>query len=428
MDFLTSFRSYFPTEAASLETAWALPPNHGLYFLAGEEAEKRFVSAHPELIPHAEVPHAYVYPDGLPLGKTLEHNLGAYYVMDPASMLPPYFLAPQKGERVLDFCAAPGGKTALLSSFLGEEGVLLSNDLSYPRSLETSRNVERLGLRNVAVTAGDFSQSYVHYRAYFDAIMLDAPCSGSAMFRKEPRMREDWSYNKVLSLASTQRELLELAAKMLAYGGRILYSTCSFSYEEDEGVVLSFLKEHPEFEAVSLPRFPSFYSHEDLPEGVHLFPHRHQGEGQFFCLLRHKGEKSSRAFPCRSKGNKEVESALREFGLEGYDVKLVNGVYHALSKPLRIEGLSLLRYGVALGDFSPSHPYEHALAIASRCPCLHLDAAKAHKYLHGDTFPLNEKDGYAVVSYSGLRLGFVKVVHGVAKNHYPKGLRRDYPL
>ncbi|MCR5348264.1 MAG: methyltransferase domain-containing protein [Bacilli bacterium] len=401
---------------------------HGLYLNFPRFGEERLLSLFPSLKPHPIVPHGfYLDEDPYGLGKTLYHNLGAYYLMDPASMLPPFFLCPKPGERIADLCAAPGGKTAILSTLLGDDGVLLSNDFSHSRALEESRNVERLGLRNVALTCGDASKLPSVYEGYFDAVLLDAPCSGSAMFRKDPRLEKDWSEEKVLHCASFQHGLLHAASKLIHPGGRIMYSTCSFSYEEDEGSVLSFLEEHPDFEALHLPDNPEFYHHPNLPQGIHLFPHLFPGEGQFLCLLGKKGDASTVPYPPVQKGAKGIEGLLGRFGLERFDVhKSPQGTYSCLSKPLPIQGLSLIRYGVELGDGNEEKPPHHALAMASKARGIPLSLEQTKKYLSGETLPLDEKDGFAIVSHEGLNLGFVKVVRGVAKNHYPKGLRRKY--
>ena len=427
MEMLDSLRPYYEEEEILLlEEALKKPSTHALYLNHHLISDEDFQALYPGLRAHPFIPHAYYFEQEDALGKSLLHNIGGFYILDAASMVSPYFLSPKKGERILDIAAAPGGKTSILSLML-EDGVLLSNDLSYKRALELSGNVERLGLSNVVVTSGDFEAAHPQYEEYFDAIMLDAPCSGSAMFRKDARLEQDWSKEKVLKNHEVQLRLLHLASTMLRPGGRILYSTCSFSYEEDEGSVLGFLKEHEDFEAVPLMDHPCFYHHKDLPEGIHLFPSHYEGEGQFLCLLRKKGEKEGTIFEKGRAFAGKLDPILKDFDLEGKDIRLHNDALYALPHPMRVSGLSLLRYGVKLGETSPRFLPDIALARAlGKGHDIPLIKEKALAYLAGETFPLDGGDGFRVVSYLGIPLGFVKLTKGVAKNHYPKGLRRRY--
>lgn len=426
MDFYASLTPYYPEkEIQELRLAQQGKAIHSLY-LNNKVNKETLLSLYPHLKPHPFIENAFYYDEEeYPLGKSMLFNLGAFYIMDAASMLPPYFLSPQKGERILDMCAAPGGKTSVLSLLLGNQGTILSNDISYPRSKENSGNVERLGLGNVVVTSGDFVGIEDNYEDYFDAILLDAPCSGSAMFRKDRRLSDDWTYEKVLKTQSIQKSLLESAAKMLVSGGRIMYSTCSFSYEEDEEIILSFLKRHEDFEAVFLPDDPSFYHHPDLPQGIHLFPHRYAGEGQFLCLLRHKGDKVAHKQEKIHQLPKSLQKLSFEYGLEGYDYLSHQDSAYVLPEAMKTPKLSLLRYGVRIGEEKTPFQPDHALASFAKAS-IPIEKENALRYLAGETFPLQGEDGYAVVSYLGIPLGYVKLVKGTAKNHYPKGLRRRY--
>lgn len=431
MDFFSSLRPFYPEEVVlGLEKALSEKRVYGLYLNTEKMSDEELLARFPFLTPHPIVPHAYLYDgEAYPLGKSMEHNLGVFYCMDPASMVVPYFLAPRKGERVLDYCAAPGGKTIVASLLMGNEGAILSNDLSYTRSLETSHNVERLGRRNVAVISGDLSLVPPHvYEGYFDRVLLDAPCSGSAMFRKEPKMMVDWTEEKVLRQAKIQAELLDVASRYVRHGGLIAYSTCSFSYEEDEAVVLDFLAKHPDFKAIPISDSPLFYSHPALPEAIHVFPYLHPGEGQFLALMKKCGEETERKEGHYGILPPKVAVALSSYDLGNLDYLCHKGAYYGLSMPLRIpEKVSLLRYGVKLCEDKEPFIPDHALSsFVPKEMRIELSEDFAKKYLCGETFPLKEKDGFAVVTYLGLPLGFVKVVRGIAKNHYPKGLRRDY--
>ena len=247
------------------------------------------------------------------------------------------------------------------------------------------------------------------------------------MFRKNDLAKADWTIEKVLRCSNIQRHLLEDAAKMLCNGGRILYSTCSFSYEEDEAVVLDFLKAHPTFNAVLPFDHPTFYHHPSLPESIRLFPSRFEGEGQFMCLFVDTKEKESRAYSPKGKGLGRYEKLISEYGLEGRHNFLFVDTPYSLSSPLPLNAKHILRPGVTLLD--PSYPYVPDFALARYLDAdkgIELTLEQAKAYLSGGTFSLKEKEGIALLTHQGLTLGFSKIVGGIAKNHYPKGLRRKY--
>ena len=429
MDFLPHLKAHLPAaEVDALSDALEKERVHGFYLNTNRISDEVAESSFPSIRPHPIVPHAYLYEEAeLPLGKSLFFDCGGCYIIDPSSILAPYLLSPGKGQRILDMCAAPGGKTSVLSFLLGKDGVVLANDASYPRAKELSGNVERLGLGNVMVTCSSSLVEDGGYEGLFDAILLDAPCSGSAMFRKNELARSDWSVDKVSRCAQIQRRLLEDASTLLSPGGRILYSTCSFSYEEDEEVVLSFLKEHPRFEAILPFDHPSFYHHPDLPASIRLFPHRFEGEGQFMCLLRDRREKENRPYMPKNKGMGKYSYLEKDYGLEGRANFLFGEIPYSLSSPLPLDAKKILRPGVKLLD--PAYPYVPDFALARYLDTdkgIELTEEQARLYLSGQSFPLKEKEGVALLTYHGLSLGFAKIVNGVAKNHYPKGLRRKY--
>ena len=426
MDLFESLKTYLPEEEVdALRHSLSLPRSHGLLLNSSKIKKEDFEKAYPrvETIPH--VPLGYRYDAGeYPFGKSPLFDLGAYYIQDPSAMLVSAFLEPREHARVLDLCAAPGGKTIGLA-LARKDVTILSNDISYPRAKELSGNVERMGLSNVAVTAADFSTCYRDYLEYFDAIILDAPCSGSAMFRKNEEAEKDWSIAKVERCAAIQKDLLEMAYSMLAKGGKLLYSTCSFSKEENIDCVLELVSMHPDMEFLPLPEDPSFYRHPACPEAIYLFPHRYVGEGQFLALLQKKGESSPRVHkktPCPKSARQIAES----YGFEDADFKTHGEALYALNQALYVGRLPLLRYGVKLMDEKgPDFALARTLPSTLTVP---LNEKQAHDYLLGLSFPLEKENGYHAVSYRGLPLGFVKVSQNVAKNHYPKGLRRDYPL
>lgn len=429
MDFFESLKPYLPeSEIAALESALEKERVHGFYLNTNKLRDEDVLQSFPGLVPHPIVPHAYLYDDKkLPLGKSMFFDCGGCYIIDPSSVLPPFLLAPKGDERILDMCAAPGGKTSVLSFLLGKSGVILANDSSFPRAKELSGNVERLGLGNVVVTCSEDLVVDGGYEGFFDAVLLDAPCSGSAMFRKNDLAKADWTIEKVLRCAEIQRRLLDDAAKMLCNGGRIVYSTCSFSYEEDEAIVLDFLKTHPTFKAVLPFDHPTFYHQPSLPESIRLLPSHFEGEGQFMCLLIDTEGKETRAYSPRAKGLGKYEKLISEYRLEGrYNFLFVDTPY-SLSNALPLTAKHILRPGVKLLD--PSYPYVPDFALARYLDAdggIELNLEEAKTYLSGGTFPKKEKEGIALLTHQRLSLGFAKIVGGIAKNHYPKGLRRKY--
>lgn len=388
-------------------------------------SDETFLSLFPHVKKHPFIPHAFYYDKNeYSLGKNIFHDAGAYYLQDPSAMLVAAFLPISKGDYILDMCAAPGGKT--IQTAFHEGATVVANDISYPRALTLSSNIERMGLGNVMVTAMNLHQFPSSYHHFFDSIILDAPCSGSGMFRKQEEMRLDWTYNKVLECAKTQKELLSLADSFLKPGGYLLYSTCSFSYEEDEAPILDFLNEHKDYELISLPSSPSFYEHPSLKGSIHLFPSLYQGEGQFIALLHKKGSKE---VTLMKKGKKDKQNFpfLKDFSLPSLDYLLKNDTLYGLSSYLPTEKMTVIRYGLEIGEikkdrFLPSHALSHFLSWDRN---IILNEEDVKKYIHGDTLSCDTSlSGYYIATYQGVALGFLKATQGTLKNFYPKGLRR----
>ena len=239
MEFLNHLKTYLSNqEIKALEDSLNESSKHALLLNTNKMNEEQLLSLFPNLIRHPIVKNAYLYnKDEYDLGKSVFHALGCFYLQEPSAMIPAYLLNPKPGELVLDLCAAPGGKSMQASLLMNNEGLIISNDLSKQRAFSISENAERLGRGNLLITNNDFSLIYQKYQNSFDKIILDAPCSGSGMFRKESKMEDDWSYQKVLKFAEIQKQLILMSYSMLKPGGKMVYSTCSFSYEEDEEVI-----------------------------------------------------------------------------------------------------------------------------------------------------------------------------------------------
>lgn len=242
---------------------------------------------------------AYYFDENVRPGKHPYHEMGLYYIQEPSAMSAAALLAPKPGMRVLDLCAAPGGKSTQLATYLGDSGLLVSNEINTQRSRILSQNIERMGIKNAIVTNEDSFVLASHFPGFFNAIQVDAPCSGEGMFRKLPEAIEQWSMENVAICATRQKEILDNAAVMLKPGGVIVYSTCTFSKEENEDVIEYFLERHPDFTLEEMERF---------------WPHKVDGEGHFVAKLVRRGgvnELGADYDVCEDSCNKVEDTGLK---------------------------------------------------------------------------------------------------------------------
>ena len=378
------------------------------------------------------------------------HEGGLFYLQEPSALSAVSVLAPQPGERVLDLCAAPGGKSTQIAALMAGRGLLVCNEPVPSRAQILSRNVERMGVRNAIVTSAMPAQLAPRFPAFFDRILVDAPCSGEGMFRRQPEARDEWSAGSPRGCADRQLEILEAAAKMLAPGGALVYSTCTFNDTENEGVLARFTAAHPEFalEPFALPGLPS-----GSRGYVHLYPHEIRGEGHFVSLLRkapdapgapENEEKPRRAVkPARGRGEQAkkaqqpaiaVPEDVLAPGVSFDRLHAAGGSLWALPEGLddlsRLDGLRVLRTGLLLAHAEgrraePDHALAMALTPCEAARTAELDEAQALAYQAGETLELGDLEpGYTLLTLRGVSLGFGKQAGGVMKNHYPKGLRR----
>ena len=366
---------------------------------------------------------------------TLDPSLhgGAYYVQEASSMfLEAVFGAIADSEaplRILDLCAAPGGKTTLLSSLAGPESLIVANEPVRARAAVLSDNVRRWGIGNVVVTSADPAR-FAPFGHYFDLILVDAPCSGEGMFRRQPEARAEWNADSPARCAARQAEILNSAAQMLRPGGRLAYSTCTFNSLENEGSIKRFLAEHPDFHPVpfALPGLPA------APQGIlRLWPHHVRGEGHFVALLEKDGNASpALSAPPLPAPDRAALQAYAAFADETGCVIVPNAVFggHLIHAPVvlpPLDRIRTLRVGLQVGElrgkvFIP----DHALALGTDIPRQYpLTDAQALAYLHGEALPCDETmRGFYTVTMDGYALGFCKASNGQLKNHYPKGLRK----
>lgn len=342
-------------------------------------------------------------------------------------MAPVALLDPQPGERVCDLCAAPGGKTTQIAARMAGRGFLLCNEINPKRSKILSRNIERMGVANALVTNEHPGNLAEKYAGFFDRVLVDAPCSGEGMFRKEEAAVTDWSPETVTMCADRQREILRSAVKLLKPGGRLVYSTCTFAPEENEQVIEWLLEQFPEFtpEEIAAPWFT-----EGRKGTYRLWPHKLLGEGHFAAVLRKTaGEESA----CLEENGQRLPKQWLDFAKdmqielpEGKAVMFGTSLYWAPAEMPALRGVKVLRPGLELGEvkkdrFEPAHAL--ALWLKETAAMQNLEGDKIKKYLHGDVLP-SEQKGWCLVTTGGFSIGWGKADGAVLKNHYPKGLRR----
>ncbi len=355
-------------------------------------------------------------------GGWLEHAAGLYYCQEPSATSAVGLARSCKTERVLDLCAAPGGKTTQLAAQTAGKGVLIANEIDAGRAKILSQNVERLGVKNCAVTNAKPAQIAAQFPEYFDLVLVDAPCSGEGMFLKEPEAIPHWSVANVALCAARQKEILEEAAKTVAGGGRLLYSTCTFAEEEDEWQIERFLKDHPEFA---------------LAEMKKIYPHEHAGEGHFAALLEKREGERRNAKPYPVRRNLQANRAFAAFAetffkkeIKGEITTLDDGRMYLVPAGMPAIGARILRLGVELGEFDgrifkPAHALAMSLQRAECAKFVSLSREEGERYLRGETFATHLENGWCVVGFGDFPLGLGKAVNGVLKNHCPKGLRKN---
>lgn len=392
--------------------------------LKGEAPALPFVQA-----PVPWEPMGYYYdPDSRP-GLHPFHEAGVYYLQEASAMSAVALLDPQPGETILDLCAAPGGKTTQIAGRMGGEGLLLCNEVNPKRAKILSRNIERMGVANAVVTNEYPNVLAQRFPGFFDRVLVDVPCSGEGMFRKEEAAVTDWSPETVEMCARRQAEILDSAAELVRPGGRLVYSTCTFAPQEDEEAVENFLRRHPEFdrEDIAAPWF------RQVDTGAYrIWPHKVLGEGHFAAVLR-KMDGETEAIPAAAgeKLPKVWEAFAKEMKIalpEGKAVSFGENLFWVPEAMPELKRLKVLRPGLELGTvkkdrFEPAH----ALALWLReCACMQsfpADSEEIRKYMHGETLPSAEK-GWCLVLAEGFSLGWAKGDGRQLKNHYPKGLRR----
>jgi len=399
--------------------------------------ERKFENLFGDLRKHKYVKEAYYYDkEVMPFGKNSLHNAGAYYIQDASAMMVVNLLGIDKGDKVLDLCAAPGGKSSQVASYLGNSGLLVSNDVSSKRVKDLSENIERMGASNVIVMNESVERISDNFSGYFDKVILDAPCSGQGMFRKNNLVYEDWNYDKTLKLSEIQKDLIMKAYKCLKKGGIMVYSTCTFAIEEDEEVI-KYLLDNTNASIVPIELKEDFSESIGVKGAIRLYPFKFEGEGHFICLIKSNDEYGNNLkFSNRLAFRKDIElyrmfeKEYLNIKLDGNFIKMGDELHLLVDDCFNLDGLKVLRNGLHLGTikgnrFEPSHSL--AMYLKKENFKYNLDLSYNNKdiinYLKGFTLDTLGRKGYVLVCVNGVSLGWCKDDGRYLKNLYPKGLR-----
>lgn len=434
--FDARMKSLLRDEYDDFKKALLEKPVKGLYLNRNKKnvervLEEQYIEHHPI------VENGYLYDENYHPGRSAYFLAGLYYIQEPSAMLVADALPIEPDDFVLDMCAAPGGKSCEIASRLTGEGVLIANDIEASRARILSENIERFGLDNTIVTNVDPMRFTKQFQEAFDKIVLDAPCSGEGMFRKLEQAVDTWSEDKVLECAHIQKNLLKGAYDMLKQGGMVIYSTCTYSYEENEAMV-HYAVDELGFELLPLSKSHGLCPGVDLDEVVRCYPHHYRGEGHFIALLRKLGNSPRKVVrPMKPQVSQADLKVLKAFYQETLNKKVPayiienNGHLYAIKKNFpELKGIRVLRNGLYLGEvrknrFIPS--YSLALTLTKedvkRSYDYSCDSEEIKKYIHGETLEGTGNKGFGVIFVDGYPLSFYKESNQV-KNLFPKGLRR----
>lgn len=391
--------------------------------------------------------NGYYYEDSEQPAKHPYYFAGLYYIQEPSAMTPAQLLPVEKGDKVLDVCAAPGGKSTELAAKLGGTGVLVSNDISNSRAKALLKNIELMGVKNAYVVS-ELPEHFVErFAGYFDKILIDAPCSGEGMFRKEPSMVKGWEEHGVEFFHKLQKGIIDSAVKLLKPGGKILYSTCTFSPEEDEGSMKYLLENYPEFTIEKIPDLWHEFSEghpewvdgpESLSNTIRLWPHKLKGEGHFISLLKKEEDEETIDAPVKRSKFHLPEECTEFFAMLSMEInwehciRVKDKLFFVPDKDVDMKGLRVLRSGLYLGDikknrFEPSQSLAMALKKEEFAQVMDfpVDDIRVRKYLKGETIEIedNKAKGWYLVCVDGFPLGWAKAAKGRLKNKYHSGWR-----
>ncbi len=462
--FLERIRTQLGAEYNRFLTSYADKPSYGLRINPLKGAPDAIASELPFMLsPVAWTPEGYHADPMEHPGKHPLHEAGVYYIQDPSAMSVVSLLDPRPGETVLDLCAAPGGKSTQIAGQLQGEGLLVANEIIPGRAKILSQNIERMGITNAVVCNEEPKRLAKHFPHFFDKIVVDAPCSGEGMFRKDETAITEWSPDLVTMCAIRQQEILSFAVQMLRPGGVLVYSTCTFAPEEDEEQIQGFLLNYPEYELQDWQQYLP-HAEQAIEAGVQsgtlkgtmrLWPHKLPGEGHFAARMHHTGSDTGQPRQARKSrhNQKRKRPDLTEFDhwLQETMVQMPykpsaenfryfgEELYLVPEKMPSLQGIRILRGGLHLGTrkknrFDPSHSLAKCLTPRNVRSFYSCNEEEAIRYLHGEVLRPgcsgnhtgHVLQGWTLICYGNYPLGWAKAGQGVLKNHYPKGLRILY--
>lgn len=360
------------------------------------------------------------------IGKSKAYELGLIYPQEIAASLSAKYINTTNIKTIVDLCAAPGGKSINVLNRVNEDTILVSNDYNHQRCMILSSNLERLGLDNVIVTNKIVNNLADQLENYADLVILDAPCSGEGMIRKYPEILDEYSLDIINELSKLQSELLEDAYRILKGNGQLLYSTCTYAFEEDEQQITNFLNKHSDMHLVKIGDM-----HSSTLEGTIKLSALDNTEGQFICLMikDSNSEKSSFKYLKIIKEKLVDDFISTNIDISNYYLYKHNDHYYLSLNPLIDLDSNVMRYGIYVGDivnkrFEPSHNLYRSNSLRKYFRYVYdLNDEEYDKYISGNEIRINKDNGYYLITYNNISLGYGKCSNGQLKNKYPKGLR-----
>lgn len=424
--YLNAMKSLLKDEYDDYLACFDSPQIHSLRVNTSKISVDRFKEIFPYNLEQVPWCKDGFYFDDLSISKHPYYYAGLYYLQEASAMLPAEVLPIEEGDIVLDACAAPGGKSLKLLDKLNNTGLLVSNDISISRASALLRNIERAGFSNYYVIAKDIIELEEHFPKYFDKILLDAPCSGEGMFRKDKTLIESWKERDCEYFSPIQKRLIQACINMLKEGGKLVYSTCTFDVREDEEIIQYALDNNSNIKLLPIEKYDGFKDAND-GYGVKLFPHRIKGEGHYVCLLQKDGNSHKCESRVRAKTDISFINELNKRFYDGIFEKINDYIYFL--KPINTKGIRVLRSGLLLGKetkygFEPSQQLAMNLKINEYNNVLNLKSSDnlVEKYLKGETIETNSNlNGMVLVCVDDCPLGFAKAKNGVLKNKIDKG-------
>ena len=439
--FLANMQELFGEEYESFLDSYSSPSLRGLRvnLKKVKKCSKPFAFTNGlEPIPWCD--SGYYYHEELCPSKTIYYHAGLFYIQEPSAMCPAEVLDVKPQHRVLDLCAAPGGKSVQIGGYLSDEGLLFSNDASPSRSRALVNNLERAGMKAIVTTEQPYKIAN-KFPNFFDRILVDAPCSGEGMFRRDPEAIKAYTSNKPESCAIIQKEILHHASKMLKPGGKMVYSTCTFNTLENEGTITEFLSTHKDFSLLPINHEFLGVSQGKLPETARIFPHHTQGEGHFIALLQknENNENKKQTIANEVKEKTKIPEAFLSFCNENLYINFPSSlmVAHGVNlylqpESINLSGLRVARSGLFLGEnvkgrFTPSQALAMYLAPSNTRYNINLSEENAWRYLHGETLTAPDDlsailtKPWVQICYEGYPLGWARLVQGRLKNKLPVG-------